>query len=169
MTKLSRSLGFAVWPVVNATMRGSALIDTPAGRTRIVARIGALAARYRLAGVTLDMEDMLPRKQASYSALVAQLAAALHAERRQLASTPSGAPRPMSTTAPRPSSPALARAADLVLASGYNEHSATTTPGPVATRTGFAALASYAAATSRARVAPTMGAFGYRWTGGAAR
>jgi len=58
VTSLSRSLGFAVWPVVNATMGGSALIDTPAGRTRIVERIGALAARYRLAGVTLDMEEM---------------------------------------------------------------------------------------------------------------
>jgi hypothetical protein len=64
---------------------------------------------------------------------------------------------------------ALARAADLVLASGYNEHSATTAPGPVTTQAGFAALAAYAAATSEAKVAPTMGAFGYRWTGGSAR
>jgi len=170
VTKLSRSLGFAVWPVVNATMRGSALIDTPAGRTRIVERIGALAARYRLAGVTLDMEEMLPRQKASYSTLVAQLASALHAKHRKLAIY---AVRRTATDVDDGAAAydwtALARAADLVLASGYNEHSATTTPGPVATQAGFAALASYAAATSRARVAPTMGAFGYQWTGGGAR
>ena len=170
VTKLSRSLGFAVWPVVNATMRGSALIDTPAGRTQIVQRIGALATRYRLAGVTLDMEEILPRQKASYSTLVAQLAAALHAKHRRLAIY---AVRRTVTDVDDGAAaydwPALAGAADLVLASGYNEHSATTTPGPVATQAGFAALASYAAATSRARVAPTMGAFGYQWTGGAAR
>jgi outer membrane protein OmpA-like peptidoglycan-associated protein len=170
VTKLSRTLGFAVWPVVNATMGGSALIDTPAGRARIVERIGALAARYRLAGVTLDMEEMLPRQKASYSTLVAQLAAALHAKHRKLAIY---AVRRTATDVDDGAAAydwtALARAADLVLASGYNEHSATTAPGPVATQAGFAALASYAAATSRARVAPTMGAFGYQWTGGAAR
>ena len=171
VTKLSRTIGFAVWPVVNATMRGSALVDTPAGRARIVEQIGALAARYRLAGVTLDMEEMLPRQRASYSTLVAlHCAAALHARHRKLAIY---AVRRTATDVDDGAAAydwtALARAADLVLASGYNEHSATTAPGPVATQAGFAALASYAAATSRARVAPTMGAFGYQWTGGAAR
>jgi spore germination protein len=170
VTRLSRSLGFAVWPVVNATMHGSALIDTPAGRARIVARIGALAAKYRLAGVTLDMEEMLPRQKAAYSTLVAQLAAALHANRRKLAIY---AVRRTATDVDDGAAAydwtALARAADLVLASGYNEHSATTTPGPVTTEAGFAALAAYAAATSPAKVAPTMGAFGYQWSGGTAR
>ena len=113
---------------------GSALIDTPAGRTRVVARIGALAARYRLAGVTLDMEEMLPRQRASYSTLVAQLAAALHAKHRKLAIY---AVRRTATDVDDGAAAydwaALARAADLVLASGYNEHSATTAPGPVTT------------------------------------
>jgi outer membrane protein OmpA-like peptidoglycan-associated protein len=170
VTKLSRTLGFAVWPVVNATMHGSPLVDTPAGRATIVARIGALAAKYRLAGVTLDMEEMLPRQKASYSALVAQLAAALHAAHRKLAIyAVRRTADDVDDGAAAYDWPELARAADLVLASGYNEHSATTAPGPVTTRAGFAALAAYAAATSRAKVAPTMGAFGYQWTGATAR
>jgi hypothetical protein len=82
---LSRRLRFDVWPVVNATMRGSALIDSAAGRARISEEIDRLAARHRLAGVTLDMEEMLPRQKASLSALVAQLGATLHRRHRKLA------------------------------------------------------------------------------------
>jgi outer membrane protein OmpA-like peptidoglycan-associated protein len=167
---LSRTLGFDVWPVVNATMHGSALIDTPAGRTKVVDRITALAAKQRLDGVTLDMEEMLPRQKASYSTLVAQLASALHAKHRKLAVY---AVRRTATDVDDSAAAydwtALARAADLVLASGYNEHAATTAAGPITTRAGFAALASYAAATSRTKVAPTIGAFGYEWTGAGTR
>jgi outer membrane protein OmpA-like peptidoglycan-associated protein len=167
---LSRTLRFTVWPVVNATMGGSALIDSPAGRTTVVTSIAKLAAKHRLAGVTLDMEEMRPRQKASYSALIAQLASALHAKHRKLAVY---AVRRTATDVDDSGAaydwPALARSADLVLASGYNEHSAVTTPGPVSTRAGFAALASYAAATSRTKVVPTMGAFGYQWTGSGAR
>jgi hypothetical protein len=166
---LSRQLGFAVWPVVNATMRGSALIDTPAGRAQVVARIGALAARYHLDGVTLDMEEMEPRQKASFSALARELASALHARHRKLAIY---AVRRTATEVDDSAAAydwlALAAAADLVLASGYNEHAATTTPGPVTTRAGFAGLAAYAAATSRTKVAPVMGAFGYTWGGAGA-
>jgi len=166
---LSRSLRFNVWPVVNATMNGSPLIDSPAGRTKVVTSITALAAKYRLSGVTLDVEEMRPRQQASYSALVAQLAAALHAKHRKLAVY---AVRRTATDVDDSGAAydwaALAGSADLVLASGYNEHSAVTTPGPVTTQAGFAALASEAAATSRTKVAPTMGAFGYQWTGSSA-
>jgi hypothetical protein len=167
---LSRRLRFAVWPVVNATMHGSALIDSASGRAKVVKRIGALAARHRLAGVTLDMEEMLPSQRASFSALVAQLASALHANHRRLAVY---AVRRTATDVDDGAAAydwaALARSADLVLASGYNEHSATTPPGPITTQAGFDALAGYAAATSTAKVAPAMGAFGYRWSGAGAR
>jgi outer membrane protein OmpA-like peptidoglycan-associated protein len=167
---LSRRLRFAVWPVVNATMHGSPLIDSAAGRAKVVKRIGALAARHRLQGVTLDMEEMLPRQQASFSALVTQLASALHAKDRKLAVY---AVRRTATVVGDSAAAydwaALAGSADLVLASGYNEHSATTDPGPVTTQAGFDAVAGYAAATSAAKIAPTMGAFGYRWSAGGAR
>jgi hypothetical protein len=66
---------------------------------------------------------------------------------------------------------ALARVADLLIASGYNEHWATGRPGPVTTAAGFAQMLSYAARVSRTRVAPAIGAFGYSWPqgGGAAQ
>ena len=116
------------------------------------------------------MEEMLPRQRAPYSTLVAQLAGALHAAHRKLAVY---AVRRTATDVDDGAAaydwPALARAADLVLASGYNEHSADTSPGPVTTGAGFAAVAQYAAATSQTKVAPAMGAFGYEWAGGGAR
>jgi spore germination protein YaaH len=167
---LSKTLGFDVWPVVNATMHGSALIDSSAGRGKVVDRIAKLAAKHHLDGVTLDMEEMLPRQKASYSALVAQLGSTLHAKHRKLAVY---AVRRTATDVDDSAAAydwtALARAADLVLASGYNEHAATTDAGPISTQAGFAALASYAAATSRTKVVPTIGAFGYQWSGGGAR
>jgi hypothetical protein len=161
---LSRRLGFEVWPVVNATMNGSALIESPSGRSAVVRHISALAARHRLDGVTLDMEEMRPGQQAAFSALVAQLASGLHAQRRRLAvyavrRTAAGA----GDSAAAYDWAALARSADLVLASGYNEHGAATAPGPVATSAGFSEVAQYAASVSRSRVAPTLGAIGYRW------
>ena len=116
------------------------------------------------------MEEMLPRQKASYSTLVAQLAAALHAEHRKLAIY---AVRRTATDVDDGAAAydwtALAARRDLVLASGYNEHSATTAPGPVTTRAGFAALALVRRGDVAAKVAPTMGAFGYQWTGGGAR
>ncbi|HEX2105746.1 MAG TPA: hypothetical protein VHF51_18985 [Solirubrobacteraceae bacterium] len=167
---LSRRLRFDVWPVVNATMNGSRLIDSAAGRRRIVRHIVALAARHRLDGVTLDMEEMLPRQQAAFSALVAQLGSELHRAHRKLGVY---AVRRTATQVTDSAAaydwPALARAADLVLASGYNEHAANSTPGPVTTQAGFDRLARYAASVSRTKVAPTLGAFGYRWAGGSGR
>jgi hypothetical protein len=167
---LSRQLRFDVWPVVNAAMNGSALIDSAAGRAKIVDRIGALAARHRLAGVTLDMEEMAPRQKGAFSALVAALAAELHRSHRKLAVySVRRTETQVTDSAAAYDWPALARAADLVLASGYNEHSANGTPGPVTTRGGFERVAQYAASVSRTKVAPTMGAFGWQWTGAGGR
>jgi outer membrane protein OmpA-like peptidoglycan-associated protein len=161
---LSRQLRFDVWPVVNATMNGSPLIDSAAGRTKIVKRISALAARHRLDGVTLDMEEMLPRQQAAFSALVAQLGSVLHRKHRRLGVyAVRRTDTEVTDSAAAYDWPALARAADLVLASGYNEHSANGTPGPVTTQAGFDRLTRFAASVSRTKVAPTLGAFGYQW------
>jgi outer membrane protein OmpA-like peptidoglycan-associated protein len=167
---LSRRLRFDVWPVVNATMNGSPLIDSATGRARIVSQIGALAARHRLDGVTLDMEEMQPRQKAAFSALVAQLGAELHRRHRKFAVyAVRRTDAEVTDSAAAYDWPALARAADLVLASGYNEHAANGTPGPVTTQAGFERLTRYAASVSRANVAPTLGAFGYRWGGGSGR
>ena len=57
--------------------------------------------------------------------------------------------------------PTLARYANLLIASGYDEHSASGPPGPITTAAGFGQMLDYAARVSRWRVAPAIGAFGY--------
>ena len=130
---LSRTLGFDVWPVVNATMPRLGA-DRPLGRAgrRSSTRSRRSRRSTTWTAVTLDMEEMLPRQKSSYSALVEQLpASALHAKRRKLAVY---AVRRTATDVDDSAAAydwtALARAADLVLASGYNEHAATTDAGP---------------------------------------
>jgi len=167
---LSRTLGFAVWPVVNSTIGSSRLIDTADGRAKVVASITALAARHGLAGITLDMESLLPGKREAFTALVRYLSGELHRQGRRLAVY---ALRRTYTEVRRSAYaydwPKIAGAADLLLASGYNEHGASTPPGPVTTRHGFRELAEYAARVSRRKVAPVIGAFGYRWPAGGGR
>ena len=168
---LSRRLGFAVWPVVNATMKGAPLLDTPRrphpDRRR---RSRRLAARYRLAGVTLDMEEMLPRQRASYSTLVAQLSGALHAAHRKLAVY---AVRRTATDVDDGAAAydwaALARART----SCSPRATTSTRRRPRRGRSppaGFAAVALVRRGdVEDAKIAPTMGAFGYEWAGGGAR
>ena len=62
--------------------------------------------------------------------------------------------------------PTLARYANLLIASGYDEHSASGPPGPITTAAGFGQMLDYAARVSRSRVAPAIGAFGYSWPAG---
>lgn len=168
--ELSRTLGFAVWPVVNATIGRSALISTAAGRAKVLASITGLASRYRLAGVTLDMEEMAPEHRRPFTTLLRKLARELHRQKRRLAVYALRRTRTeVRVSAYAYDWPKLAAAADLLLASGYNEHGQSTGPGPVTTRHGFRQLADYAAHISRRKVAPTMGAFGYRWPAGGGR
>jgi spore germination protein YaaH len=56
----------------------------------------------------------------------------------------------------------LARAADLLLVSGYNESPASR-PGPVSTTNGFQAVVGYAASVARANVVPLVAQYGYWW------
>ena len=167
---LSRKLGFKVWPVVNATIGASTLLDTPAGRARVAGHIAALAARYRLSGVTLDMEDMQPAGRTRFTAMVRRLAQGLHRHGRTLAVYAVRRTRTqVQTSAAAYDWRRLAAAADLLLASGYNEHGQGTRPGPVTTARGFQDLTAYAAGVSRRNVAPLMGAFGYRWSASGGR
>ena len=167
---LSGKLGFRIWPVVNATVGSSPVIDTPENRAKVIASIAGLAATYRLAGITLDMESMQPEDRPAFTALVRGLARTLHRAKRRLAVYALRRTRKdVRISAYAYDWPALARAADLLLASGYNEHGQSTGPGPSTTRSGFRALADYAAHISRRKVVPTVGAFGYRWPAGGKR
>jgi spore germination protein YaaH len=159
VTRLARAEGAALWPVVNAIGAGGGL--TGPARGRIAAAVAAVAARYRYGGMTLDLEQLPNAESAAFTRLVGLLAARLHAAHRRLA-----------VYVPRRTADggdvaynwrALVGEADLLIASGYNEHSATGPPGPVTTAAGFAAVLDYAAGISKGRVVPAVGAFGYSW------
>ena len=158
---LARADGIAVWPVVDAQLDSGAVIATSAARARIVSAITETAARNGYAGMTLDIEQVPASERQAYTALATALAARLHAAGRSLAvyvprRTASGGD-------PAYDWPALAGVADLLIASGYDEHGALTRPGPVTTAQGFSAMLGYAAGVSLTRIAPAVGAFGYSW------
>ena len=147
-----------IWPVVNARTAGSAAWEPAAARERIVRAL--LVAAGGNAGVTLDMEELRPAQRAAFSGLIASAAARLHAVGRRLA-----------VYVPRTGGAydwkAIAAHADLLLASGYNEHWSGSAPGPTTTTKGFADLRDRAlAAAGPGKSVPLLGAFGYRWAPG---
>jgi spore germination protein YaaH len=161
---LARAHGTELWPVVNALLRPGDLTGAAFQRGQIAATIASEAAKRGYDGVTLDIEQLTGAESGAFTALVALLSARLHAQHDHLAVY---VPRRTARGGDRDYDwPALARSADLLIASGYNEHSALSAPGAVMTRSGFAQLLDYAAAISRFRVAPALGAFGYSWPAG---
>jgi spore germination protein YaaH len=168
--RLADRLGVPVWPVVNARL-GFARVFTSGGRRRSAARaLARLAARERFDGITLDLEEVRPADRRAFGAFVRELARRLHRGGRRLAvyvprRTAVGATRSTAAYDHR----SLARSADLVLASGYNEHSAGGQPGPITTARGFRQVVRYAAGISRSRIVPVLGAFGYSWPAGGGR
>lgn len=151
----------SVWPTVNALTGGSAAWTPAEARARIVASLRAAALGPGAAGVTLDMEELRPAQREAFSALIAEAAASLHEVDRKLAVY---VPRPGPGEGASYDWRAIARHADLLLASGYNEHWAGGRPGPVTTAKGFERVTERALTLAGARKAvPTLGAFGYRW------
>jgi spore germination protein YaaH len=102
-----------------------------------------------------------PDQRAAFSALVREAGASLHAAGRRLAVY---VPRPGPGEGASYDWRAIAASADLLLASGYNEHWSGSRPGPVTTTAGFAAVTDRALRLAGPRRAvPVLGAFGYRW------
>ena len=154
-----------LWPVLNARAGYVATVGTAARRRRLARDIAALAARERYDGITLDVEQLLPVEREAFSALVSAVAARLHRSGRRLAVY---VPRRTAAAPTRFAAPydwsRLARSADLLLASLYNEHHAGGPPGPVTTTAGARAVIRYARGLRNwRRVAPVLGAFGYAW------
>lgn len=153
--------GVRMWPTVNALTGGSEAWTSPAARGRIVASLRAAALGPGASGVTLDMEELRPHQRAAFSALIEEAAAGLHQVDRKLAVY---VPRPGPGEGASYDWRAIARHADLLLASGYNEHWAGGRPGPISTSKGFDAVTERALKLAGKRKAvPTLGAFGYRW------
>lgn len=162
--RLARRHRIAVWPVVNARLGFAPALERGGERRRAARAIERLARREGFSGMTLDIEEVRPAERDDFSAFVREVARRLHRAGRWLGVyvPRRGAGRVTRSTAAYDWS-ALARSADLVLASGYNEHSAFARPGPVTTARGFRDVLRYAGRVSRSRVAPTVGAFGYSW------
>jgi spore germination protein YaaH len=161
---VARRRSIEVWPVVNARTGGSEAIGDPAARSRIAGQVDALAGTPGVDGITLDVEELLPHQRDAYTALVAQIAARVHARGRRLAvyvsrQTAEGGGRAYDY-------PSLAEHADLLLAAGYNEHWSGGPPGPVTTSAGFEAVLGHGREAAGDRAAPVLGAFGYRWPPG---
>lgn len=152
-----------MWPVVNARTGGSAVVQSAAWRGRVARRIADIARDGRYAGMTIDIEEVAPNQGAAFTSLVRLTARLLHRQGRRLAVY---VPRPFTAFGAAYDWPALELSADLLLASGYNEHAAGSVPGPIATTEGFADVLERAAAVSRTKIAPTLGAFGYLWPKG---
>ena len=160
----ARAAGVQLWPVVNARLGPGAVIGHARARNRIADAIAAEAAERGYAGITLDIEPLAVSQRGAYSALVRAVAARLHAQHEQLAVY---APRRTAHGGDQAYNwPTLARYANLLIASGYDEHSASGPPGPITTAAGFGQMLDYAARVSRWRVAPAIGAFGYSWPAG---
>ncbi|HYB29319.1 MAG TPA: hypothetical protein VEF89_22100 [Solirubrobacteraceae bacterium] len=157
----TRAAGAELWPVVNARLGPDAVIGNYQARDRIARAIAVEAAARGYAGITLDIEPLAVSQSGAYSGLVEAVAARLHAQHEQLAvyvprRTVQGGDRAYDWLT-------LARYADLLIASGYDERTASDPPGPITTAAGFAQMLDYAAGVSRWRVAPALGAFGYIW------
>jgi hypothetical protein len=157
----ARAHGVQVWPVVNALTGGSRAWEPRRARARIVDALMTAATSEGATGVTLDMEELRPPQRRKFTLLVHEAAARLHDAGRRLAVY---VPRPGPGEGAAYDWAAIARHADLLLASGYNEHWARSAPGPTSTTRGFRAVADRAldlAGTQKA--VPLLGAFGYRW------
>ena len=168
--RLARRSRTAVWPVVNAQLDFARVFSHGGRRSRAARALARLASRERFDGLTLDREEVRPSERRAFSAFVRDLARRLHRRGRRLAvyvPRRTAAAATLSTAAYDHRS--LARSADLVLASGYNEHFAGGEPGPITTTRGFRDVVSYVAGISRSRVAPVLGAFGYSWPAGGGR
>jgi spore germination protein YaaH len=157
----TRAAGAQLWPVVNARLAPDAVIGNDQARDRIARAIAVEASARGYAGITLDIEPLAVSQSGAYSALVHAVAARLHAQHEQLAvyvprRTVQGGDRAYDW-------PTLTRYANLLIASGYDEHTASDPPGPITTAAGFHQTLDYAAQVSRWRVAPALGAFGYIW------
>jgi spore germination protein len=150
-----------VWPTVNARTGGSRAWESAAARTRIVRSLEVAALADGVTGVTLDMEELLPRQRRAFTTLVGAAAQRLHARDRRLAVY---VPRPGRGEGDAYDWAALARRADLVLTAGYNEHWSGGVPGPIATSDGFARVVDRGLTLAgRRKAVPLLGAFGYRW------
>ena len=133
----ARVAGVPIWPLVqNAGFDAPAvhaLLTNAAAQEHLVGALRAAAAAGGWGGVHLDLENVAETDRDALSALVRDLAVGLHADGRRLA-VAAVPHRPGHENAINAAFDlaAIGRAADLVTLMAYEQHSASTDPGPVA-------------------------------------
>jgi spore germination protein len=141
------------------------ILGDPARRREHRARIADLARRLGVAGVDLDYENLFAQDRDLYSAFVRELASDLHAERRLLSVTVQ--PKASDSGAQGPAASdwaALCAAADRLQIMLYNEHNASTEPGPVASKRWAGAILDFAAGRcDRSKTIPVLKVSGMDW------
>ncbi|WP_207126256.1 glycosyl hydrolase family 18 protein [Actinocatenispora comari] len=146
----------------------SRVLHDPAARARHVRSLVALAEAPHVAGIDLDYEDLRAGDRAAFTALVRQVAAALHARDRTLSvdlfakDTDAGyAPRNVAQDYRR-----LGRAVDQVRLMAYDYHWETSGPGPISPTPWVRRVLRYATATIGAdKLVLGMSLSGYDWVG----
>ena len=139
------------------------LLTDPSAVARAVEAVAGQAARFGLAGITLDLENVAARDRRHLSQFVARLADRLHREGRRLSvAVPA-------RTGDGPSNAydyaALAHAADQLWLMTYDQHYRTGPPGPVASVQWVEQVVRYAVSQApAARIVLGLPAYGYEWS-----
>ncbi len=147
------------------------VLSDPARRRLHREKILELARQYGVSGVDLDYENLYATDRDDFSTFVAELAEDAHGAGLMLSVTVQ--PKSAESTADGTGAEdwaALCRSADRLQIMLYNEHSAKTAPGPLATPSWIDSILSFAAGQcAREKVIPALKVIGMEWSPGGTR
>jgi spore germination protein len=126
-----------VWPLVQNqgfdSAATSTLLHNSAAVDRLVQALRAVAGRAGFGGIQLDFEEVSPADRDALSSLISALGSALHKDGHLLAvDVVPHKPGSVNIHSGAYDLKAIAAAADLVTLMAYEQHNASTAPGPVA-------------------------------------
>jgi cellulose synthase/poly-beta-1,6-N-acetylglucosamine synthase-like glycosyltransferase/spore germination protein YaaH/peptidoglycan/xylan/chitin deacetylase (PgdA/CDA1 family) len=138
------------------------LCATPDARAAFAAALAGEVERRGFQGVNLDFESLAPADRAGLTALCQAIAGRLRA--RGLLFTMDLPVGRSSSAAGAYDLAALSRTCDFIVAMAYDEHGATSRPGPVASRRwALRELAIVRRSVPAAKLVAGLGAYGYDW------
>lgn len=138
------------------------LCAAPGARVTFAEVLAREAEHYGFQGVNLDFESLAPSDRAGLTALCQSIAGALR--RRRLLFTMDVPIGRSATAAGAYDLAALSRSCDFIIAMAYDEHSATSHPGPVASRDwALRELAIIRRSVPADKLIVGLGAYGYDW------
>ena len=168
VVKFARDKKIAIWALVNNSKTGSApaggVLSDPDTRANAIKNIVDIADKGGYEGIFLDFQLIPPKSGADLTAMVRDLAKALHAKKKKLGV----ALFPKIDVSPEVSGAydygALAKASDMVLLMAYDRHYESSSPGPVSPLPWVEANLKYALKTVPAsKLVLGIGTYGYDW------